>query len=143
MDKPYRICNCKPNKLSLSLNPNSKQLLHIIKKPNTLRSNKLYNAVDLTRQQMAQLTRLRSGHCSLNEYLHRFGHAESQRCDCGSGASENIEHFLLYCPQYDRQRARLSRKVGIGEMRLEKLLGRLRMIQDTLKYVDETKRLPF
>jgi hypothetical protein len=83
---------------SQALNPNAKQLLRITKKPNTLRGNKLYNAVAFTRWQTAQLARLQSGHCSLNQYLHQFGHAETPRCDCGSSTSENVEHFLLHCP---------------------------------------------
>lgn len=126
-----------------SLNREANHLLRITKKPNALRGNKLYNAVDLTRRQTAQLARLRSGHCSLNQYLHRFGHARSRKCECGSGANETVEHFLLHCPRYDRQRARLVREVGVQGMRVEKLLGRAKMIQHTLKYVDETRRFSF
>jgi ribonuclease HI/endonuclease/exonuclease/phosphatase family metal-dependent hydrolase len=128
---------------SQALNRDAKQLLRITKKPNALRGNKLYNTVSLTRRQTAQLARLRSGHCSLNQYLHRFGHAESPKCECGSDAIENVEHFLLHCPRYDRQRALLVKKVGVGGMRVEKLLGRPRMIRHTLNYVDETRRFTF
>jgi hypothetical protein len=128
---------------SQALNHDAKQLLQITKKPNALRGNKLYNVLELTKRQTAEFARLRSGHCSLNQYLHRFGHAESPRCECGSGAIENVEHFLLYCPRYDRRRARLVREVGVGGMRMEKLLGRPRMIGHTLKYVDETRRFCF
>src|SRR5271155_1547288 len=32
------------------------------------------------------LARLRTGHCSLNQYLHRFGIEESPLCSCGNGA---------------------------------------------------------
>lgn len=124
-------------------NRDAKQLRRITKKPNALRGNKLYKAIELTRHQTAQLARLRSGHCSLKQYLHRFNHAESPRCECGSGAIENVEHFLLHCPRYDRQRARLVREVGVGGMRVEKLLGRRGMIRHTLKYVDETGRFTF
>jgi hypothetical protein len=128
---------------TLPLNRDAKQLLRITKKPNALRGNQLYNAVDLTRRQTAQLARLRSGHCSLNQYLHQFGHAESPKCKCSCDAIENVEHFLLHCPQYDRQRARLVKKVGVGGMRVEKLLGHSRMIRHTLNYVDETRRFTF
>jgi hypothetical protein len=128
---------------SQALRRDAKQLLRITKKPNALRGNKLYNAVELTRRQTSQLARLRSGHCSLNQYLHRFGHAESQKCECGSDAIESVAHFLLHCPRYERQRARLVREVGVGGMRVEKLLGRRGMIRHTLKYVEETKRFLF
>ena len=113
-------------------NRDAKQLRQITKKPNALRGSKLYKTVELTRHQTAQLARLRSGHCLLNQYLHRFNHSESPRCDCGSGAIENVEHFLLKCSRYDRQRARLVKEVGVGGMRMEKLLGRLRIIRHTL-----------
>jgi ribonuclease HI len=124
-------------------NRDAKQLRQITKKPNVLRGKKLYNTIALSRHQTAQLARLRTGHCSLNQYLHRFGHAESPMCECGSGAIENVKHFLCHCPRYDRQRAKLVKKVGVCGMRIEKLLGRPRMIRHTLRYVEETGRLPF
>jgi len=113
-----------------SQNPDhdAKQLRLITKKPNALRGTKLYQAIILTRRQTAQLTQLRTGHRSLNQYLHRFGHVDSLRCDCGNGANENVEHFLLHCSRYDRQHAKLAREVGVCGMRMERLLGRPRMI---------------
>jgi hypothetical protein len=128
---------------SQSPNRNAKQLRRITEKPNALRGKKLYNLVNLSRRQTATLARLRTGHCSLNQYLYRFGHTESPMCECGSGAIENVEHFILQCSRYDKQRARLVREVGVGGMRMEKLLGRSQLIRHTLKYVDETGRLPF
>jgi hypothetical protein len=92
----------------------AKQLRRITSKEHTVQGSKLYNSVSLTRHEMAQLARLRTGHCSLNQYLHRFGHTDSPLCDCGSGAIENMEHFLLHCSRYDRQRSRLVKKVGVG-----------------------------
>ena len=124
-------------------NCNAKQLRQITEKPNALHGTKLYQAVSLTRRQTAQLVRLRTVHCSLNQYLHRFGHVESPRCECGSGAIENIKHSFLHCPRYDKQHATLVREVGVCGMRTEKLLGRPRMIRHTLKYVDETGRFAF
>jgi hypothetical protein len=64
-------------------------------------------------------------------------------CECGSGAIENIEHFLIPCPRYDRQLAKLAKKVGVDGMWIEKLLERPRMTGHTLKYVDETGRFSF
>ena len=121
----------------------AKQLRRITSEPYTVRGSKLYNAVTLTRHEVAQLARLRTGHCSLNQYLHRFGHSESPRCKCDSGAIESVEHFLLHCSKYDKQRSRLVRKVGVGGMWMEKLLGYQSMIRHTLEYVQETGRLTF
>jgi ribonuclease HI len=121
----------------------SQHLRGITRKPNALRGAKLYKAVTLTRHQASQLAQLRTGHCSVNQYLHRFGHVESPLCECGSGATETVKHFLLNCPRYDKQRARLLKEVGICGMRMDTLLGRPGMIHHTLKYVKETKRFPF
>lgn len=120
----------------------AKQLRRITSDPYTSQGSKLYNAITLTRHEAAQLARLRTGHCSLNQYLHRFGHVESPMCECGSGAIENVEHFLIHCPRYDMHRARLVRKVGVGGMWMEKLLGYQSLIPHTLEYVRETGRLP-
>jgi hypothetical protein len=81
--------------------------------------------------------------CSLNLYLHRFSYEESPYCECGSGAIENVQHCLLHCPKYERQRAKLVKTDGLGGMRIEKLLGYPKMITNTLKYVKETKRFSF
>jgi hypothetical protein len=120
----------------------AKQLRRITNKQHVTQGTKLYKAIN-TRHQAAQLARLRTGHCSLNQYLHRFGHLESPRCECNSGANEDVQHYLLYCPRYERQRAKLTKKVGIGGMWIEKLLGYPEMIQNTLQYVKETKRFQF
>src|SRR6266496_6520521 len=81
----------------------------------------------------------RMGHCSLNKYLHRFHITDDSTCECGEG-EETVEHYLLRCEKYDRQRDRLRRKVGIEGMRTEKLLGDLKLIQHTIKYIEETER---
>ena len=67
----------------------------------------------------------------------------SPRCDCGNGAEETVRHYLLHCLQYDRQRAKLRRKVGVGGMQVEKLLGYGEMVKHTMEYVIETRRFDF
>ena len=120
----------------------AKQLHRITNKTNVTQGTKLYKAIT-TRRQAARLARLRTGHCSLNQFLFRFDHTESLTCDCGSGAIESVQHYLLYCSKYERQRAKLTKKVGIGGMWIEKLLGYPEMIQHTLEYVKETRRFKF
>ena len=110
----------------------AKQLRRITSKPNVVKGTKLYKAVK-TRHQASQLARLRTGHCSLNQYLHRFGHVESPTCECDSEAIENAQHYLLHCPRYDRQRAKLVKKVGVGGMWIEKLLGYSEALWNMLK----------
>jgi hypothetical protein len=121
---------------------NSKQLRRITAKQHTAKGLKLYNGIT-SRSRISQIARLRTGHCSLNQYLHRFNIEESPLCECGSGSIENVEHYLLICSRYDRQRAQLINKAGIGSMWIEKLLGYPKLIKHTLEYVENTKRMKF
>jgi ribonuclease HI len=120
----------------------AKQLRRITSKRHTQKGIKLYKAIN-TRHDVAQLARLRTGHCSLNQYLFRFGHADSPYCDCDNQTIETVQHYLLQCPRYEIQRARLVTKVGIGGMWIEKLLGYPELIEHTLEYVKKTKRFKF
>ena len=79
----------------------ARHLRRITNKTQVNESMMLYTTVN-TRYQVAQLARLRTGHCSLNQYLHRFGIVDSPLCTCDSGAIENVEHFFIHCPKYNR-----------------------------------------
>lgn len=52
------------------------------------------------------LTQITTGHCMLNEYLHRIGQRTTALCDCGND-TETIQHFLFDCPRYEIQRKNL------------------------------------
>ena len=69
---------------------------------------KIYNSIT-KRYDIATLSRLRTGHCSLNQYLHQFHHEDSPECTCGSGTLKTVEHFLIHCPKYDKERSKLSK----------------------------------
>lgn len=57
----------------------------------------------LEKGQAASIFQLRSGHCPLNSYLHRFNHHPNGKCDvCKS--PETVPHFLLYCKGFRQQR---------------------------------------
>ena len=120
----------------------AKHLRRITSKTEAQNSYKIYNGIT-NRSDVALLSRLRTGHCSLNEYLHRFHHEDSPECSCGSGAIETVEHFLVHCPKYDKERAKLIKNVGVGGMWIEKLLSYPKFIQFTLDYVKETGRIVF
>ena len=66
---------------------------------------KLYNEI-VNRNSAATIVQLRTGHCGLNHYLHRFGINGSPYCDCGYG-KETVEHYLLECRNYKEPRKRL------------------------------------
>jgi len=127
--------NCENGKDS------AKHLRCITTKMEAQNSYKIYNGIK--RSEVSQLSRLRTGHCSLNQYLHRFHHEESPECPCSSGAIETVEHFLIHCPKYDKERSKLIKNVGVGGMWIEKLLGNPKFIEFTLDYVKETGRMVF
>ena len=122
-------------------NDSAKHLRRITTKIEAQNSHKIYDGIK--RSDVAQLSRLRTGHCSLNQYLHRFHYEESPECSCGSGAIETVEHFLIHCPKYDKERSKLIKNVGVGGMWMEKLLGHPKFIKFTLDYVKETGRFVF
>ena len=61
---------------------------------------KLYNEIS-TRKHLAWLIRLRTGHCSLNQYLHRFNIMDDPTCACGQ-TIETVRHYLIHCKNYER-----------------------------------------
>jgi hypothetical protein len=71
--------------------------------------NKIYG--NLTRTQTATLARLRTGHCRLNQYLHRFNIIDSPKCACGH-SKETVQHFLLQCRNHEGPRKQLITRVG-------------------------------
>ena len=97
---------------------------------------------DLPRKQLANLIRLRTGHCRLNNYLNRYKIIEDPACDCGRGI-ETVKHFLLICKNHEEARKELRKKVGARNMRMEKLLGDPQLVKDTLEYVGKTERFNF
>ena len=100
---------------------------------------KLYSKLS-DRDTVAKIVQLRTGHCGLNHYLHRFSINDTPYCECGYG-KETVEHFLLECRRYKEQRRTLRREVGVGKMRVDRLLGDPRVIKKTLEYVKSTGRL--
>ena len=99
----------------------------------------LYNEIE-NRKDAAKIAQLRTGHCGLNSYLHRFSKKNSSYCQCGYG-KETVEHFLLECRNYREQRKKLRREAGAGKMRTARLLGDQKLIKYTLEYIQATGRL--
>jgi len=100
---------------------------------------KLYNEI-ANRNTAATIVQLRTGHCGLNHYLHRFGINRSPYCECGYG-KETVEHYLLECRKYKEQRKRLREAVGTGMMKTGTLLGDPTKIKHTMVYIKETGRM--
>jgi hypothetical protein len=49
----------------------------------------------------------------------------------------------MVCPKYEKARDQMRKKVGVGGMKLEKLLGDHRRIKDTLEFIEGTERFEF
>ena len=106
--------------------------------PDTTTGLKLYGAMQ-KRKHVVWISRLHTGHCHLNEYLHRFKIIETSECECGA-RKETVEHFLLNCELYDEERDKFRRKVGAQGMRTSVLLGDSTIIKDTIEYIESTGR---
>ena len=60
---------------------------------------------------------------SLNQYLHRFGIEKSPECACNNDCIESVKHYLLHCPDYDCERDKIRKRMGIRGLWIEKLLA--------------------
>lgn len=72
----------------------------------------------LEKGQAAAIFQLRSGHNPLNHYLARIGVISSDRCQ-NCNRKETTIHFLLYCPQYTRERRRFRNALKEAEIKLD------------------------
>jgi hypothetical protein len=50
-----------------------------------------------------------------------------------------VHRFLMVCPKYERLRDKLRKKVGVGGMKMEKLLGDSRRIKDMVEFIENTE----
>src|SRR5579864_8684015 len=87
------------------------------------------------------IAQLRTGHCGLNGHLHRIGKIESSKCECGF-SKETVEHFLLECPKYRKERMVMRKGVGNRKMRVEKLLREAKTIKHTVEYIIGLRAVP-
>lgn len=91
------------------------------------------------------ITRLRAGHCLLNQYKFRIGKHETGCCDkCGK--IETLEHVITECVAYDNQRYQLVQGLsiyGIKNLSFQTLLGnssnQVEIIMQLINYLKETK----
>ena len=97
--------------------------------------------------------RLRIGHVGLKKYLYRIGVSDSAICNnCSAGVEESIDHYILECHAYRRQRqvmlSRLS-SINVNVLSLKTLLGGdseyqnvvLKILRVLIKYIISTNRV--
>jgi hypothetical protein len=52
------------------------------------------------------LMQIRTANIALNEFLHKYGHAESKTCSCDDYTTQSPRHVLLECPRWTDLRER-------------------------------------
>lgn len=72
----------------------------------------------LEKGKAAAIFQLRSNHCPLNHYLTRINAAPNNRC-AHCGRKETTIHFLLYCPQYKKERHIFRNALKEEEIKLD------------------------
>ena len=95
----------------------------------------------LIRFEETMIHRLRLGKCKLNYYLYKYNQHENGLCS-HCQVSETIEHFLLQCKKYERERRTMQRNLKLNKpiSDLATLLGRNADYKVILNYVKKTKR---
>jgi hypothetical protein len=49
----------------------------------------------------------------------------------------------MMCPKYEQLRDRMKKEVGVGGMKMEKLLGDSRRIKDMVEFIESMERFEF
>ncbi len=91
------------------------------------------------------MSRMCIGQCLLNQCLHRMGKHETGKCDkCGH--AESIEHVLIVCDAYERERFLLNqalRSLGINNLSPQVMLGngpkQSRIFHELIIFLKETR----
>jgi hypothetical protein len=120
----------------------ARKLRKISQRPNAQPSPHIYNQLGNKRRYIAWIARLRTGHCSLNQYLERFNITDDANCECGEG-KETVKHFLLTCSKYEKERDKLRREVGAQGMREGKLLGDAKKVKHSIQFIEDAGRFDF
>lgn len=66
---------------------------------------------NISSEEASVLIQARSGHCRLNQSLHRLKIVDTADCQCGEG-EESIQHVILHCPRWTAARAQLRATAG-------------------------------
>jgi ribonuclease HI len=108
---------------------------------NTAPSKKYLRLIrDLDRKQASLLFQLRLSHIALNHHLFRINRSETPSCPhCRAITVETVNHFLLDCPHYARERHKLRIKFRCNADSLSFLSSPVAVLP-LLKFVHATGR---
>jgi len=95
----------------------------------------------LPKRHISLMLWLRTRHISLSQHLHRIGKSPTPDCPHCEGTTETIQHFLLSCPQYARERHILSNALRRSAPSIPFLLSNQKVSIPLIRYVNSTGRL--
>ncbi|KAG8928197.1 hypothetical protein FRC01_006320, partial [Tulasnella sp. 417] len=92
------------------------------------------------------LVQLRTGHIALNFYLHRFARHNTPLCPTCE-EPETVEHFILDCARYRRERSTLMNKLattnpGGDPFNITNILSNPEAHKPLIKFLTATERFP-
>ncbi|KIL54719.1 hypothetical protein M378DRAFT_18621 [Amanita muscaria Koide BX008] len=96
---------------------------------------------ELSRKGASIWTQLKTGHVGLNKHLHRIKVTDSPKCTSCKTHDESVEHYLLHCKAYKRERIAMKRRIKGGTKDIGRLLGNQRNANAVIDYVVATGRL--
>ncbi|KAL0852476.1 hypothetical protein ABMA28_000643 [Loxostege sticticalis] len=113
----------------------------------TAKTTKLFfpSATDAVRQMRKitltpLLTQVLTGHGGFSSYLHRFKCKESPACPCDPNVEETIEHVLVECPIYGKERYEIEMVIGEA-IKVDKLTEYINNKKCSEKFVEYCKNL--
>lgn len=113
---------------------------HVEKIQHKTKPSQIYDQLGNKGKHIAWTVRLRTGHCSLNQYLERLNIIDETECECKQG-KETVRHFLLVCQE--RERDKLRKETGMHGMKVEKSLGDASRIKNTMQFIEDIQRFDF
>lgn len=101
----------------------------------------------LEKGEAATIFHLQSGHSPLNDYLKRFNHHATGRCDYCK-IPETVAHFLIHCQQFKSQRSRFRKAIKEDELKVNTysvpaLLNNTKVYPLLAKFILDTGRFKF
>ncbi|MBW0524725.1 hypothetical protein O181_064440 [Austropuccinia psidii MF-1] len=115
--------------------------------PFQLDPKKMHNALATWDRGIASLFfQLRTGHVPLNQYLLKIKRSITPLCQ-SCKLPETVAHFMIFCPNYRRQRLTLRRELVRKRVRLDfnnhhQLLDSITAILVIANYIINTNRFP-
>ena len=93
----------------------------------------------LSRKEECLILQMSVGKCRLNYYLFQIKQHSSGLCEACK-VYETIEHYILLCSKYDKERRILVKKVKFDNFNLKQLLTQSEYIRELLCYIYATNR---